>query len=383
MTTRLPRRWVSIAVIVLTAGLLTACGGPLPPTSWSGLTASGNIAYLAATDRIYAIDTDPGTNDLQRQRWAFPSSEQSAPVTFHSQPLIDEKGVLYVGSDSATNHAVIFALDTTRQGAQILQYPPTDAQGQSLPSIFGGLAYDGESIYANTNDGHVISLKADDLSVNWVFTTTQRIWSTPIITGGVAYATSQDHHLYALNATNGQLLWKFEAGAMLAGTPTVDAGVAYFGSADQKLYAVDTANGAKKWEFGAQGWVWEGPVIFGDTLYFGDMSGYLYAIDRDGRPVWEQPLMLEGAIRAQPLVTPDRIFVVTQARKLYAIDRTTLETAWTFTTPQDGEALLTTPLMVNNLLLIAPIPSGGAPVHLYAVDAKSGNQEWQFPAKQP
>jgi len=35
------------------------------------------------------------------------------------------------------------------------------------------------------------------------------------------------------------------------------------------------------------------------------------------------------------------------------------------------------------LLLVPPLPSGGAPVRLYAVNARSGNLEWQFPVAQP
>jgi len=400
LTTRIIRRWVSIAVIVFAAGLTAACGGPLPPTSWSGLTVSGGIAYLAATDRIYAIDTNENTPNPNRQKWAFPPANQSASVTFHAQPILSENGILYTGSDGSTGQGFIFALDTT-QTVDAGEAPNTTKtvniewsypEGENPPplgSIFGGLAYDGDSIYAATSDGRAISLKAASKSefgkLNWTFppTTTEpigRIWSSPVVSGEIVYVTSQDHHLYALNTTTGEQLWKFRAGAMLAGMPTAHGDNVYIGAFDQKLYVVDSATGAKKWEFTAQGWLWDGPVVFDDTLYFGDLSGHLFAVNLDGTPAWDQPVSLEGAIRAQPLVTEDQIFVVTQARRAYALNRASRAVNWTFTAPQDGESLLTTPALVGDSVLIAPIPSGGSPIRLYAINVKSGNLQWQFPA---
>ena len=423
MTTRVTRRWVSIAVIVLAAGLTAACGGALPPTSWSALVVSGQTAYLASTDRIYAIDTHPETNNLQRQAWAFPPAGQNASVTFHSQPFVSESGILYAGSDSSNERGVIFALDTTQtintgevpnttKTVNVKWSYPAGENPPPLGSVFGGVAYDSDSVYAGTSDGRVISLEATPESefgrLNWTFppTTTEpigRIWASPVVSGERVYVTSQDHYLYALNAATGEQVWKFRAGAMLAGTPTVYGNSVYVGSFDQKLYALDAATGAKKWEFTAQGWLWDGPAIFDNVLYFGDLNGNLYAVGLDGREIWRLTSgmqltpdtqsgtqlkpgdKLEGMIRAQPLVTTDRIYVVTSARKLFAINRTTKKpekAEWAFTTPVDGESLLSTPVRVGDSLLIAPIPSGGSPTRLYAVNAKSGNLQWQFPAPQ-
>ena len=405
MITRITRRWVSIAVIVLAAGLTAACGGSLPPTSWSGLTTSGSIAYLASTDRIYAIDTNPETNNLQRQLWVFPP-DQGASVTFHSQPSLSESGLLYAGSDSPAGQGIIFALDTTRPISVTVDVRWSYPAGENAPrlgSIFGGVVHDGDTVYAATGEGRVVSLKARPESqfgeLNWTFPTTTaapigRIWSSPVVSGGIVYAAAQDHNLYALDAETGEQKWKFRAGAMLAGAPTVYRDTIYVGSFDQKLYAVDAATGARKWEFTAQGtaqgWLWDGPTVFDDVLYFGDLNGNLYAIGLDGREIWRLASgtelktgnKLEGMIRAQPLVTEDRIYVATSAGKLYALERATQREVWTFKSGQDGEQFLTTPALVGDLLLIAPLPAGGSPVRLYAVNVKSGNAQWQFPAPQ-
>jgi outer membrane protein assembly factor BamB len=387
LTIRLSRRWASIAVIVLMAGALTACGGPAAPTSWSGLTVSGQTAYLAATDHIYALDVNPLTNDLQRQKWTFPAAEERVAATFHSQPVVSESGIVYAGSDGLSGQGFLFAFDAAT-GASKWIYPSGESAAP-LGSVFGAVAYDGQSIFAGTNDGRVVSVDAESGLLNWTYpaTTTSalgRIWSSPVVSGSVVYLTSQDHNLYALNAASGEPAWEqpFKAGAVLAGAPTVYGNTVYAGSFDQKLYAIDAATGAKKWEFAAQGWLWEGPAVFDDVLYFGDLSGHLYAVRLDGTPLWSEPRKLDGMIRARPLVTEDRIYVATGARKLFAINRATLADDWPqpFTTPNDGESLLTTPVLAGDLALVAPLPSGGSPVRLYAVNTVSGNLEWQFPA---
>ena len=359
----------------------------------------GQTAYLASTDRIYAVDTNPDTNNLQRQKWAFPPADQNASVTFHGEPLVTESGVLYASGDGASGRGALFALDT-HQTVDAGQPPnttktvntkwtyPASENAPPLGSVFGGVAHDGASIYAGTNDGFVISVDSETGRLNWTFPETTaapvgRVWSSPVVSGSIVYAAAQDHHLYALDATDGSPIWTFEAGAVLAGTPTLYGDTVYAGSFDQKLYALDAATGSKKWEFAAQGWLWDGPTVFDDVLYFGDLSGGLYAVQLNGSQLWSKTAIFEGVIRARPLVTEDRIYVATGARKLYALNRDTQAIEWTFTALQDGESLLTTPALVGDALLVAPLPSGGSPIRLYAVNVRSGNLQWQFPPPAP
>jgi serine/threonine-protein kinase len=380
---------VSIAVIMLVAVFVSACGGAPAPSAWSGIIVSGKIAYLTATDRVYALDTNVETPNLSREKWAFPPADQNAAVTFHG-PLALFDGVLYTGSDAPSGAGVLFAFDAAT-GEGKWSYPAGEP-GASLASVYGGVASDGKWLVAGTNDGRVVGVDAQTGQLKWTFppTTTApigRIWSTPAISGSFVYAATQDHKLYALKMATGEPAWPspFQAGALLAGTPTVYGDTVYVGSFDQKLYAINAADGTPKWAkpFEAQGWLWDGPAVFDNLLYFGDLSGNLYAVKMDGTAAWDQPVKLEGAIRAQPLVTADRIYVVTNARRAYALDRANQKPVWIFTTLQDGEALLTTPVLVGNSLLIAPLPSGGTPVRLYSVNAASGNLQWQFPVPQP
>ena len=354
---------------------------------------SDDVAYLTATDRVYAIDIQPDTNNQQRELWTYPPATEGSAVTFHGQPYLSEDGILYAGTDSATSKGNYVVALNTRQVVEVGEPPNTVPTASvkwlapnppSLSSIFGGLTGDGRALYFGTDGHQVVSLDVsrESPTVGWVYTTTERIWSMPVVTGSVAYATSQDASLYALDAETGRPLWDepFTASATLAGNPAYHDGVVYVGSFDQRLSAVDAATGEQRWEFATQGWLWDGPAVFDDTLYFGDLSGYLYALDLNGQPVWPQPVQLTGMIRAAPLVTADRLYVATGARKVYALDRESGRVQWEFTGDHDGEQFLTTPVLAGDQLLAAPLPAGASPVRLYAINAASGNALWQFPA---
>lgn len=377
---RLARRWYTIAFILLAAMIMSGCVGGLASSSWPGLVISDGLAYITSVQGVYAVNIDPNINNALRQEWVFPTGAEGEDVggmTFHATPVLTPDNVLYFASDSAGRPAGrVFAFNTEVR-AELWRYPPKEES--PLSNIFGGLAYDGDSVYASTSNGFVISLDARLGTLNWAFDTEQQLWSTPVVSDSTVYVTAQDHNLYALNARDGSVKWTFAAGALLVGTPTLYQGTIYAGSFDQNLYAIDASSGTLEWTFKAQGWLWDGPEVFDDTLYFGDLSGNLYAVDLNGRQLWTTEL--QGAIRAQPLVTEDRIYVGTQQRLLYALDRTTRNPVWPapFMIEQEGAELLTTPVLIDDRLFITPIPAGNPPVRLYAIQAASGNVVMRFP----
>jgi hypothetical protein len=145
------------------------------------------------------------------------------------------------------------------------------------------------------------------------------------------------------------------------------------------LYAVDAATGTARWEFATQGWLWDGPALYDDTLYLGDLSGNLYALGLDGREIWrlssgteltpnnaENKNALEGMIRAQPLVTEDRIYLPTGMASCTPWSGLR-ENTFDFHGPARRRAILTTPVLAGETLLVAPTPTGASPIRLYAI----------------
>src|SRR4030095_7961827 len=95
-----------IGFFLLAALLLSGCTGS---TVWPGLSASDNVAYLANTSAVHAIDLNNG-----QELWKFSGQGggflNSNPSLFVTTPVITEDGLLII-LDSGNKH-IIYAVNT-------------------------------------------------------------------------------------------------------------------------------------------------------------------------------------------------------------------------------------------------------------------------------
>jgi outer membrane protein assembly factor BamB len=136
---------------------------------------------------------------------------------------------------------------------------------------------------------------------------------------------------------------------------------------------VVTATGDHRSLVDTEGWIWGAPTLDGETLYFADLEGNVYSYDvASGNQLWE-PVKPDGPIAVSPLVVGDQIFVATESGTLVALDRD-----GKFTSFEVGGKIYTTPVISNDLLLVAPYQADFALVAL----TPDGKQAWKFtPAK--
>ena len=334
-----------------------------------------------------AVDIAPDTPDATRQKWAV-KPDANTSIGYHSRPALSTDGkTLVFGSDLVTGNAgAVIAIDLDKVAVK-WTYPATDTEANP-GSIFGGVVIVSNTAYFAGGSGALYALDVETGTPKWPkpFDTGARIWSTPAVSGTLAFVASQDHHLYAVNTADGTLAWRYPAEGdseigTLAGSPSVLGDRVYFGSFDSNMYALDL-NGKLQWKFQAAGRLWGPPAEISGTLYFGDLSGDVYALDAaTGQSKWpEQPPPLEGGIVATPLVTADAIYVGTDQFKLYALGINNGRSVWQGPfVGQDGETMLTTPVLVGDSLLVQPMLSGANPVRLYSINKVTGAEQWRFP----
>ena len=115
----------------------------------------------------------------------------------------------------------------------------------------------------------------------WSYETSDDVFSSPAVSGGVVYVGSRDNGLYALDASTGDLLWRYETGGnvYLESSPAVSGGVVYVGSRDNRLYALDASTGDLLWRYETGGSVVSSPAVSGGVVYVGSREAYLYALD--------------------------------------------------------------------------------------------------------
>ena len=149
----------------------------------------------------------------------------------------------------------------------------------------------------------------------------------------------------------------------------------YVGSTRGKFWAM-RGNGQKIWLYNAEGGIEAAPAIDGDRgeVYVGTTQGFVHALRTgDGSPIWQKPI--EGAVRNQPVLSEDAVYVTTNNDLVVAYSRESGEVLWRYhRDPPDGFSIAGHAGMVlaDNKLLAAF--SDGV---LVALDPGDGHAIWE------
>ena len=152
------KKLLLVTFVLLGAVLLSACGGAVRGTTWSGLSVNEDTVYLADVSLVFGVNLKDG-----REVWRF-SDKNDNKAQFYSTPVIMPDGLVIVGS-AAGSHT-LYALN------------PQD------------LLTDGD-------------LKSPN--IEWTFTGATGAWvAAPLIVGDMLFAPNSDGNLYVLDLSDGQ-----------------------------------------------------------------------------------------------------------------------------------------------------------------------------------
>ncbi len=314
------------------------------------------VVYIAAMDgHLYAIDQETG-----KEKWNFKSR---MPIA--SSPAV-VGGALYFVSSAGSLVAMdiktgqpkwVFAIEYERKfEAKNLHGLPSAAQTipdawdifTSSPAVANG------KVFFGSGDGNVYAVDAQTGTLQWKFATKDVVHSSPAVVNNTVYIGSWDSYLYAIDADTGQEKWSFKTGedntihnqVGFQGSPTVVDGTVYVGCRDAHVYAVDAATGRKKWDYPtSKSWVIGTPAVRDGMVYVGtsDSSSFMALDAKTGRLRFN---FKAGAyIFSSAALAGDLAYVGSHNGKLYAIDAKTGKQAWEFQT----EASKKDPMKVLNL----------------------------------
>lgn len=375
-----------VGLFLLTAVLLSGCTGAL---AWPGLSASGNVAYLANTGAVHAIDLKNG-----QELWKF--TGQSAgflntnPSLFVTTPLVTDNGLLIV-LDSGNKH-IIYAVDTTdinqEKKTPNVAWRFTQADGHWIapPLIVEN------RLFAPNSDGNVYVLDIQDgqsekqaikvIKLSDSNGQPDRLWAQPVTDGQRLFVSSLDHRIFAIDLKSYNILWNKQLDGAILGAPTLGSdGMLYVGSLAKKLERFDPATGEHVSVLeDTKGWIWGTPIVDGDTLYFSTVQnvantseGYFYSYNtKESKLNWE-PIKLDGAITASPLILDDRLLVATESGDIFSVSKDGKYDPW-YHPEKEGKAY-TTPVRAGGYVLVAYLQSD---YYLVALD-EEGDVKWTFP----
>lgn len=374
------KKLLLIGIFLLAAILLSGCTGA---TAWPGLAASGGMAYLANTTAVHAIDVKTG-----QELWKFSGQGggflNSNPSLFITTPVIIEDGLLIV-LDSGNKH-ILYAVDTKdiNQDEKIanIAWRFTEADGHWVapPLVVGN------RLFAPNSDGNVYVLDMQDgqsnkkaikaIKLSNSDGQTDRLWAQPVTDGTRLFITSLDHRIFAIDLETYDILWEKKLDGAVPGAPALGAdGMLYVGSLAKKLEKFDPATGDHQTVKDTNNWIWGTPAVDGDNLYFSDVAGYFYSYNTQTSEWNWEPVKLDDAITASPLVRENDVLVATESGNIYSVNKADGTSSVWRAIDKKGKAY-TTPVQTDDYVLVAYTESD---YYLIALD-QDGDKKWTFPA---
>ncbi len=361
------KKLLFISMILLGAVLLSACtGGAVRGSSWPGLTAHGDVAYLADGPLVYAVNLKDG-----KELWHYPEKGGSKQV-FYSTPVVTPDGLVIVGS-AGTDHSLIAINPNdispeTKSPVEAWTFTGAKDHWVAAPLIIDNL------LFAPNSDGNLYVLDlSDGNSTKQAVKTVQlsgRLWAQPVTDGKRVFVTSLDHSVFGIDLQTYEY-WHEDLAGAIPGSPAIGSdGMLYIGSLAGQLEKFDPATGDHQSALDAKNWIWSTPVVNGDALYFGDLEGNFYSLNASTGGLNWAPLQPDGPITASPLVLGDNILLAAESGSIFEINKDGQSKLWS----QPGGSIYTTPVLAGDLILVAPL---GADNYLYAF-GQDGHQAWVF-----
>lgn len=276
--------------------------------------------------------------------------------------------------------------------------------------IVGG---DTGSIYAVTPSGETRWVAATD-------PTSVGIHGTPVVTNEAVYIGAYDGAMYAFDVETGDRLWKSVVGGSIGSSPAYHDGTIYvaveFADPDGSVVAVDAKTGDLEWEateptshphstlaidtdadilavgsndgycyawhFSDREFAWKfntgrpikGPVtIYDGAVFFGswDHNVYRVGVD-DGEEEWNQSFTTDSTVMSGPAIDTDtdRLYIGSDDDALYALDCKSGEEQWRYET---GGDVMGCPTVTAEHVLF-----GSSDTDVYVLDKETGEKVWVY-----
>ena len=201
-------------------------------------------------------------------------------------------------------------------------------------TLGGGLAYDKGWLIATTGFAEVIALNGETGGVLWRRKVSGPMRAGPTIAEGRVFVVTIDNKTYALDIKDGKVLWSHTGTAEVTGilggaSPAVADGIVVVPYTSGELYALRAASGKEVWtEFLSAGQsassiaiiadIRAAPVIDRGRVYAISNAGRMVAIDlKTGKRAWRQRI---GG-QQSPWVAGEYLFVVTMDGLLACLSR--------------------------------------------------------------
>ncbi|WIG58473.1 MAG: hypothetical protein OJF49_001219 [Ktedonobacterales bacterium] len=203
----------------------------------------------------------------------------------------------------------IFALNAA-SGAHLRRY---DAQTIDAPAV------DADTLYCTgpTMSGTVlVAMQISDGATRWRFPDEHRMYTVPMLAGGLVYTTTVEGMMYALQTSDGVEMWAFEAGQIITASPTVADGLIYVAPAvnapeQPYVYVLDASTGILLWSAPVPDSTAHRLTVHAGVLYISTHRGCAALSATTGALLWSRDLPPWGPCSA-PVAIGDTVCLSTR-----------------------------------------------------------------------
>ena len=245
-----------------------------PVWTWTGPHPFYGDALVTA-DALYLVDEQTHLVALSRADgrllWRIdlhetaPNSDADTPPrneTFNHRtvtPVIDARGILYVGSTDRHLYAI------NAKTGRIVWRHATPAP------VCAPITLQGDHLIAACYDGTLFSIHRRNRRERFRITLPGPLVSAPVIVGDRLVIGSRDYFLYGLDAATGATRWRNTYWfSWVESTPRLADGTLYIGGSDfRRISALDPRDGRRLWSTDVLGLSWGTPVVTTDAVFAG------------------------------------------------------------------------------------------------------------------
>ena len=142
-----------------------------------------------------------------------------------------------------------------------------------------------------------------------------------------------------------------------------------------RVVAIHCVTGQKQWSFQTGGWILGDPAVDDQRLYVGSQDKHIYCLNKTtGEVLWKSAT--GSRIESGPAVNDSRVFIASCDGSLYCYAKETGVLIWKFAADRDGNrasAIYSAPIVTHDSLIFA-----AAEGHVYALVAETGVLRWKL-----
>jgi outer membrane protein assembly factor BamB len=295
--------------------------------------------------------------------WKYTSDARtvSSPVIYdHTAYWCDKRGRIY-GVDADGTLCFDYRFETAVEATPMIQ-----------DSI----------LYIGRIDGFMSALSLAARDTLWNFETWGQVSASPNIGwfGGKQAVVfgSYDNYLYCLDKQTGKEINRFESGYYINGAVALWEDYFISGGCDAWLRVINGTTGEQSDSLKLDTYIPASPAIDGMYCYIADHSGNIYEIVLQNGKISRSKKVIKatddgGSFVSVPALSKETLFILSDDRHLYAIDRKTGDVRWKYL--QKGISGESSPVVCRNQV-ISCTKTGIVSI----LDADAGTLLWEYDA---